>query len=92
MNIDGIFPHIQKNQLEAIPIPHVTGEERLRLEQCADAIIASKQANLDADTSEWTNIIDELIFAHYDVTDKERELINRFFNKNQREGDEIQSV
>lgn len=92
MNIDGIFPHIQKNQLEAIPIPHVTGEERLRLEQCVDAIIASKQANLDADTSEWTNIIDELIFTHYDVTDKERELINRFFNKNQREGDEIQTV
>lgn len=41
MNIDGIFPHIQKNQLEAIPVPNCQPNIRKKIETISSDILTS---------------------------------------------------
>ncbi len=68
LNIDTIFPHIQKNQLESIPIPIVTEKKKKDLSLVVDKILAAKRVNSSADTTALENEIDRLVYHLYGLT------------------------
>ena len=68
LNIDTIFPHIQKNQLEAIPIPLVTEETKRELSDIVEKILSAKRINPSADTSALESEIDQLVYQLYGLT------------------------
>lgn len=63
MNIDVLFPHIQKNQLEAIPIPFATKNVIGILSDRAEKIIQSNQI-----TAKSLEEIDHVVYHLYDLT------------------------
>ena len=68
LNIDTIFPHIQKNQLEAIPIPLVTEETKRELSDIVEKILSAKRINFNTDTSALESEIDRLVYQLYGLT------------------------
>lgn len=63
MNIDSLFPHIQKNQLEAIPIPIVSSAFMDRLVSIAREIYNSQSLRV-----ERLSEIDHIVYHLYDLT------------------------
>jgi len=68
LNIDAIFPHIQKNQLEAIPIPKVSGRIKEEIVSVVAKIINVKRNNSSANTSALESEIDRLVYHLYGLT------------------------
>ena len=67
LNIDTIFPHIQKNQLESIPIlPNRLTQKPIST--FVDEILVAKKTNPNADTSKWEEEIDHRVYALYGLT------------------------
>lgn len=64
LNIDNIFPHIQKNQLESIPIPKVEPSFKRRISALSAEILASKKVNRKS----VLNKIDLLLYHLYGLT------------------------
>ena len=77
MNIDGLFPHIQKNQLESIPIPIMANEQLKTLSNIVDAIINERRNNPSCDTSSLENQIDQLVYSLYNLTPEEIAIIEQ---------------
>ena len=75
LNIDTIFPHIQKNQLEAIPIPLVTEEKKKEISNVVESILIKKRANSSADTSALESEIDRLVYQLYGLTEEEIKIV-----------------
>ena len=75
LNIDTIFPHIQKNQLESIPIPIVSEEEGNKLSRLVNDILTIKRTNPSADTSALESEIDRLVYQLYGLTDEEIRIV-----------------
>ena len=75
LNIDTIFPHIQKNQLEAIPIPLVTEEKKKEISNVVESILTKKRANSSADTSALESEIDRLVYQLYGLTEEEIKIV-----------------
>ena len=75
LNIDSIFPHIQKNQLEAIPIVQADKTTHKDITTLVDKIFSAKKANPHADTSEWEKEIDELVYKLYGLSEEEIRII-----------------
>lgn len=68
MNIDGLFPHIQKNQLESIPIPAFSSEERVLL-------VSMVKEYINAPSFVIFSRINSLIYNYYSLSDKEVSMI-----------------
>lgn len=63
LNIDNLFPHIQKNQLESIPIPNVNPEFRCSIEHFSSDILSGI-----GDTQFIMQEIDLLVYHVYGLT------------------------
>ncbi len=63
LNIDNLFPHIQKNQLESIPIPRVNPEIRDVIERLSSDILSGIE-----DTLSNMQKIDILVYHLYGLT------------------------
>lgn len=68
MNIDGLFPHIQKNQLEAIPIPNISKAKQSRLSELVERILQIKNDSPEEDISRLNDKIDMMVYASYNLT------------------------
>ncbi len=77
LNIDTIFPHIQKNQLEAIPIIQADCKTKEIVISLVKSIFEHKKENLHADITHIENQIDEIVYSLYGITHKERTLIEQ---------------
>ena len=77
LNIDSIFPHIQKNQLEAIPIVQTDEHTKKMIVELVDKIISAKRVNAQADIREWEQKIDKIVYHLYDLTPDEIALIEQ---------------
>ena len=76
MNIDGLFPHIQKNQLEAIPIPVVRSSYQT-ITDIVEQIIGIKRKDPSADTSKLEQEIDQQVYTLYSLTPEEIAIIEQ---------------
>lgn len=63
LNIDNLFPHIQKNQLESIPVPIVNPKLRLAIEHLSSDILSGS-----GDTLSIMQQIDVLVYHLYGLT------------------------
>ena len=59
------------NDAKELPIPDVTPEQQTSIIELVDQIFDAKRADLDADTSNLENEIDQLVYALYDLTPDE---------------------
>ncbi|MDR2809042.1 MAG: Eco57I restriction-modification methylase domain-containing protein [Tannerellaceae bacterium] len=71
VNDDKLFPHIQKNQLESIPIPAISPAEQQPIRLLVEQILSEKKANPAADTCNLEKEIDHLAYGLYELTEKE---------------------
>lgn len=73
MNRDSLFPHIQKNQLDAIPIK--LSEENVEvIENLVKNIL--EQLNSGNEVGVLQNLLDATVFEIYGIDEREMELIN----------------
>lgn len=72
LNIDSIFPHIQKNQLESIPV-HNGGIYHNEIAELAQSICRKKKNN---NTSDLESQIDILVYLLYKLTYDEVRIID----------------
>ena len=64
--------------VEAIPIPKVSAEKQQLFIDVVDKILAIKGSNPAADTAKWEKEIDRLVYALYDLTEKEIQCIETY--------------
>jgi methylase of polypeptide subunit release factors len=76
INDDKLFPHIQKNQLDSIPI--VFPSDIKSFDNIVNKILSVKKENPQADTSELEKQIDELVYGLYGLSEKEIGLIEKW--------------
>ena len=79
VNIDTLFPHIQKNQLEEIRIPVLPESEQQPIITLVDRILSAKKANPQADTSVDEAIIDILVYLLYNLAFEEVQIVDPSF-------------
>ena len=63
--------HVQRYELEQLPIPEMTTTDRRRLSLLVDHILAAKNADPAADTSAQEDEIDRLVYELYGLTEEE---------------------
>ncbi len=68
MNIDGLFPHIQKNQLESIPVPMVKNSERAELIRLVKNYIRTKDDKI-------LKSIYKMVYGFYNLQEPEIKII-----------------
>jgi hypothetical protein len=73
----GAFTKVRTNQLGKLPIPESFLDNSERLENLVTEILAQKQADPKADTSELETAIDALVYELYDLTAAEIALIEK---------------
>jgi hypothetical protein len=86
-NNDKVFPHIQKNQLDSIPVilPH-----SIKIfDKLVDKILAAKADNPQADTSALERQIDVLVYKLYNLTYEEVKVIEPGFPLDRAEWDGV---
>ena len=69
VNDDKIFPHIQKNQLDSIPV--ILPKDQKPFNNLVDKILSAKKQSPEADTSTLDKQIDNMVFKLYDLTYEE---------------------
>jgi hypothetical protein len=79
-NNDKIFPHIQKNQLESIPIINISQNKQLQISNLVDKILKIKKETPQADTESIENQINTLVYKLYDLTSEEIKIIENETN------------
>ena len=79
LNIDSIFPHIQKNQLDAIPIPSANSAQQQPIIDAVNKILEEKKqgpkANIEK-INECEREIDIRVYKLYDLTLEEAQIID----------------
>jgi hypothetical protein len=88
VNDDKLFPHIQKNQLDSIPV--IIPKDKSSIEKIVDQILSAKATNPNADTSTLEKQIDELVYKLYELTYEEVKVIDPAFPLSKEEYDKIQ--
>ena len=63
--------HVQRYELEQLPIPEMTATDRRRLSLLVNHILAIKDTDSSADTSDHEAEIDQLVYALYGLTKEE---------------------
>jgi hypothetical protein len=76
-NNDKLFPHIQKNQLDSIPV--VLPSNTNTFDKIVDKILAAKAANPKADTTALERWIDNLVYRLYNLTWEEVKVVEPGF-------------
>ena len=71
--------HVQGYELEQLPIPEMSKDDRKRLENIADRILAAKSENPSADTTDLEEEIDRLVYDLYNLTPEETAAIEAYF-------------
>ena len=79
LNIDSIFPHIQKNQLEAIPIIQADAETKQSVVSLVEKIITMKQSDPYAETCAIEKQIDTIVYNLFNLSPEEIQLIEQTF-------------
>ena len=79
LNIDSIFPHIQKNQLESIPIIPDKPTQK-PISTFVEKILVAKETDPNADTSKWEDEIDQRVYALYGLTYDEVLIVDPTFS------------
>ena len=64
---------------ETLPIPELGDGEQLKLVRLADRILSAKAADPDADTGEFEEAIDWLVYDLYGLTNEETAAVSDFF-------------
>lgn len=77
INDDKLFPHIQKNQLDSIPV--IIPEDINVYVSIVNKICSIKNINPNSNTTILEKQIDDLIYKLYDLTDKEILIIENTF-------------
>ena len=86
LNTDTLFPHIQKNQLDAIPIVYLKAVEK-NLNKIVAKIIKLKSEGKD--TTALEQEIDNLVYKLYELTYEEVKLIDPEFSLTKKEYEAI---
>jgi hypothetical protein len=86
LNTDNLFPHIQKNQLEAIPIKYSNALERKILPIVSIILSQKPQGQC---TAALENKIDNLVYRLYDLTYDEVKVIDPKFPLSREEYENI---
>ena len=73
INDDKLFPHIQKNQLDSIPV--ILPNDVSPFESLVNKILSAKKENPAADTTELEREIDGLVYGLYGLTEEEIKII-----------------
>ena len=63
--------HFYPNDAKELPIPDVTPEQQTSIIERVDQILDAKCTDPDSDTSDLENEIDKLVYALYNLTEKE---------------------
>jgi adenine-specific DNA-methyltransferase len=63
-----------------LPIPEIKPNERAKLISCVDRIIVAKQRDAEADASALQSEIDRLVYALYDLTSQEIQIVEGAVN------------
>ncbi len=71
--------HVQGYELEQLPIPPMTADDRRRLSGLTSRVMKAKASNPSADTSELEEEIDWLVYDLYGLTNEETAVIEDFF-------------
>ncbi len=66
-----LFPKIRIGQAKELPIPEKSKLQQQPIITLVNQILEAKQENPQADTSEWENEIDQLVYQLYGLTDEE---------------------
>ena len=69
--------NVQGYELQQLPIPNMSGDDRKRLTELVDRILTAKDADPRADTSGWESEIDSLVHALYGLSAEETAAIER---------------
>ena len=88
VNNDKIFPHIQKNQLQSIPLPKLDGVQKQKIVSLVDSMLKLKQQEHNARTAQEQTMfqrqiaatddaIDQLVYKLYNLTDEEIKIVER---------------
>jgi hypothetical protein len=72
---DKLFPYIRKSQLDFIPIPKISPEEQKPFIEKVEKILEAKKQDPSAETSQWENEIDEMVFDLYGLSEEERGVV-----------------
>jgi hypothetical protein len=82
LNTDTLFPHIQKNQLNAIPI-NFSSITQIKMNKLVEQVIEKKNKN--ENTSDLETQIDNLVYRLYDLTYDEVKVIDLEFTLSEKE-------
>lgn len=74
---EDVFPEIQTYLYEQLPIAPASAEQQAPIISLVDRILAAKKADPAADTSDWENQIDELVYDLYNLSEDEKEIIRK---------------
>ena len=66
---------LYQQPLSEIPIKKITEDEQKPFIKLADRILAAKRANPQADTSNWEDEIDQLVYQLYGLTEEEINIV-----------------
>jgi hypothetical protein len=69
-----------KDMINDLPIPEMKPNERAKLISCVDRIIVAKQRDAEADASALESEIDRLVYALYDLTSQEIQIVEGAVN------------
>ena len=75
VNDDKLFPHIQKNQLDSIPI--IIPNNTKSITDLVNQILSAKKENPMANISELEGQIDRLVYDLYNLTDSEIGIVEK---------------
>lgn len=70
-----IFPQFKINELKTFPIPIAKRLVQQPIIDLVDKILVAKKADAKADTSEWENEIDRLVYELYGLTKEEVKVV-----------------
>lgn len=65
----------ESKYIRSIPIPNLSKEEEIKLEEYADQILVTKSQNPTADTSALEKEIDQLVYQLYGLTEEEIKIV-----------------
>ena len=72
--------HVQGYELEQLPIPVMSDDNREKLNNLARQVMEAKHTDLSTDVSELENEIDQIVYSLYDLTCKEIAVVEKAEN------------
>lgn len=67
--------HLTVSELQIIPVPEISSEDSIKIEQIVNSILQKKQENLNIDTSSLESQLDCIVYKIYWLTDEEIQIV-----------------